>query len=232
MKRFPELSERVAEDHPRPTLTVDVVPLTVHERHLKVLLARRDQEPFSGRLALIGGYVHVDEDRDLEATARRVLRQKAGIRDLFIEQLMTFSGRRRDPRGWSATVAYFSLTPPDRLTAAIERGFEMVRVDRLPGLPFDHGRIVEAAIARLRGKGAYSDLPARLLPGPFTLGELHNIYELVLGDAINEDAFRRKIMDRGFVEELPGEKRRTEGARKPAQLYRLKPGLSVFDRRL
>lgn len=222
----------MADDYPRPTLTVDIVPLSASERQLSVLLARRELEPFAGRLALIGGYVHVEEDANLEATARRVLRQKAGIRDLFIEQLMTFSGRRRDPRGWSASVAYFSLTPADRLKPALERGFELVPVDRVPTLPFDHGRIVSAAVARLRGKGAYSDLPARLLPGPFTLGELHDVYELVLGTPINEDAFRRKIMDRGFVEELPGEKRRTEGARKPAQLYRLKDGNSVFDRRL
>jgi hypothetical protein len=71
-----------------------------------------------------------------------------------------------------------------------------------------------------------------LLPEPFTLGELHRIYELTLGEPINEDAFRRKIMDRGFIEELPGAKKRSEGARKPAQLYRLKPGVAVFDRRL
>jgi ADP-ribose pyrophosphatase YjhB (NUDIX family) len=222
----------MGDDIARPTLTVDIVPLTIHERRLCVLLARREQEPFAGRVALIGGYVHVDEDKDLEATARRVLRQKAGIKELFIEQLMTFSGRARDPRGWSASVAYFSLTPPDRLAAAVDRGLQLVRVDRVPALPFDHNRIVAAAVARLRGKGAYSDLPARLLPGPFTLGELHGVYELVLAEAINEDAFRRKIMDRGFIKELAGQKRRTEGARKPAQLYQLKPGVSVFDRRL
>jgi len=221
------------DDFPRPTLTVDLVPLTVHEGRLSILLARRERDPFAGRPALIGGYVHVDADANLEDTARRVLRQKAGIRDLFIEQLMTFSGRARDPRGWSASVAYFSLTPFARIAAALERdGFELVPVDRVPRLPFDHNKIVAAALARLRGKGAYSDLPARFLPEPFTLGELHRIYELALGEAINEDAFRRKIMDRGFIEEVPGEKRRSEGARKPAQLYRLRPGIAVFDRRL
>lgn len=223
----------MAETHARPILTVDLVPLTVHEGRLCVLLGVREQEPFAGRAALIGGYVHVDADADLAATARRVLREKAGISGLFIEQLMTFSGRKRDPRGWSASVAYFSLTPFAGLAKALERdGLELVPVDVIPKLPFDHAHIVEAAVARLRGKGAYSDLPARFLPEPFTLGELHRIYELALGDAINEDAFRRKIMDRGFIEEVPGEKRRTEGARKPAQLYRLKPGVAVFDRRI
>jgi ADP-ribose pyrophosphatase YjhB (NUDIX family) len=221
------------EGFARPVLTVDVVPLTVHERRLRVVLAEREQPPFQGRLALIGGYVHVDEDEDLEATARRVLAAKAGITNLFIEQLMTFSGRERDPRGWSASVAYYSLVRFEQVEAAVaERGLALVAVDALPRLPFDHDRIVATAIARLRGKGAYSDLPARFLPEPFTLGELHQIYELALGQAINEDAFRRKIFDRGFIEAVPGSKKRAEGATKPSQLYRLRPGIAVFDRRL
>lgn len=221
------------EDLAPPTLTVDIVPLTVRGGRLTVLVARRQHEPFAGRTALIGGYVRPDEDADLDATARRVLLFKAGIRDLFVEQLMTFSGRERDPRGWSASVAYFSLTPLAQLEAALDRdGLELVEVDALPLLPFDHARIVATAVARLRGKGAYSDLPARLLEQPFSLGELHRIYELVLGEGLNEDAFRRKMLDRGFIEQVPGAKKRSEGARKPAQLYRLRPGVSVFDRRI
>jgi ADP-ribose pyrophosphatase YjhB (NUDIX family) len=217
----------------RPTLTVDIVPLTVDEERLCVLLARRDKPPFAGRLALLGGFVHVDEDQDLDGTARRVLADKAGISDLFIEQLMTFSGRERDPRGWSASVAYFSLTPPDRIRPELGRkDLELLPVEDLPPLPFDHNDIIDAALRRLKGKGAYSDLPARFLPEPFTLAELHRMYQLVLGEPINEDAFRRKIMDRGFIEELPGAKKRAERAKKPSQLYRLKPGVAIFDRRL
>ncbi len=117
----------------RPTLTVDIVPLTVDEERLCVLLARRDKPPFAGRLALLGGFVHVDEDQDLDGTARRVLADKAGISDLFIEQLMTFSGRERDPRGWSASVAYFSLTPPDRIRPELGRkDLELLPVEDLP----------------------------------------------------------------------------------------------------
>ena len=223
----------MAEDFPRPILTVDVVPLTVHKNRLGVLLAKREQAPFRGRLALIGGFVHVGEDSDLDATARRVLAGKAGLADLFIEQLMTFSGPRRDPRGWSASVAYFSLVRFEEVEAPVaERELAVVPVDALPALPFDHGRIVESAVGRLRGKGAYSDLPARFLAEPFTLSELHQIYQLVLAQPINEDAFRRKIVDRDFIEEVPGSRRRTPGATKPSRLYRLKPGVSVFDRRL
>ena len=223
----------MSDDFERPTLTVDIVPLTVKEGRLSVLLARRDKPPFEDRLGLIGGYVHVADDTDLGATAQRVLAEKAGIRGLFIEQLMTFSGRDRDPRGWSASVVYFSLTPPDQIEPKLEgKGLELLPVDGLPPLPFDHDLIVEAALSRLRGKGAYSDLPARFLAQPFSLAELHQVYELVLCARINEDAFRRKIGDRGFIEEVPGAKKRAGGAKKPSQLYRLKPGGAIFDRRL
>lgn len=217
---------------PAPLLTVDVVPLVVHEGRLRALLARRDRPPFEGRLALVGGFVRPDEDRDLHATAARVLRDKAGVRDLFVEQLQTFSGPDRDPRGWSASVAHFSLSPYDLLAPAVDAGaLHPLPADELPPLPFDHGAIVAAAVARLRGKGAYSDLPARFLHPKFTLGELHATYQLALGQSLNEDAFRRKIFDRGLVEEVAGEKKRAEGATKPSRLYRLKPGLAVFDRR-
>lgn len=221
-----------ADAFPRPILTVDVVPLTLRDEQLCVLRTIRAADPFQGRAALIGGYVHVDTDESLGATARRVLRDKAGIRNLYVEQLSTFSGATRDPRGWSASVAYYSLSPLPDLEAAEERpGLELVPVDQAPGMPFDHDVILAAAIARLRGKGAYSDLPARLLPPEFTLTELHRTYQVALGEKINADAFRRKVMERGFLEPT-GTFRTDAWATKPSRVMRLKPGIALFDKRI
>lgn len=221
----------MTDDHPRPTLTVDIVPLTIRDDALCVLRAVRAAEPFAGLAALIGGFVHVDADATLGATARRVLAAKAGLSDLYVEQLSTFSGRDRDPRGWSASVAYYSLSPLDRLEPALERdGLELVAIADAGGMPFDHDLILTAAVARLRGKGAYSDLPARFLPAEFTLTELHRTYQVALGEPINADAFRRKVFERGFLEDV-GAKRRHDWATKPSRLYRLRPGAAVFDRR-
>lgn len=214
-----------------PILTIDVVPLTVSDGQLCVLRAVRDREPFKGRPALVGGYVHADKDEHCGDTARRVLRDKAGLADFYVEQLSTFSGPDRDPRGWSASVAYFSLSPPEALAPAIERGLDLTPVEEARGMPFDHDTILAAALHRLRGKGAYSDLPARLLPEVFTLAELHEIYEIALGERLNIDAFRRKAMERDFLEDT-GERRRTEGANRPSALFQLKRGIAVFDRRL
>src|SRR5262245_31930104 len=91
--------------------TVDVVLLTLRAGQLHVALLRRDREPFKDILALPGGYVHADEDQDTLDAACRVLRDKTGIESPYLEQLATFSGAARDPRGWSLSVAYYALVP-------------------------------------------------------------------------------------------------------------------------
>lgn len=212
-------------------VTVDVVLLTIVDGRLSVGLVERENEPFAGRDALVGGYVR-DEDRNTLATATRVLEQKAGLDGFFIEQLATFSGPARDPRGWSVSVAYLALTPLDRLLNALGPAprIRLRPVAELAPLPFDHSDIVAAAVGRLRSKGAYSTLPARLLPETFTLSELMATYQIALGTPrIDKSSFRRKLMELGLVMPAPGQ--RETGGRQ-AQLYRLTDAVSVFDRRL
>ena len=212
-------------------VTVDAVPLTVLDGRLMVLVGRRRAEPFLGREALVGAYVHPDEDADAEATVARTLAQKAGLTGIFLEQLRTFSGADRDPRGWSISVAYFALVPHERL-AGVLGGELSLRPSDDPGpLAFDHNAIVAAALARVRGKGAYSTLPARLLPDEFTLTDLQQTYEVVTGERHNPSSFRRKIAELDIVEEIPGAMRR-EASRRPTQLFKLSPGNDVFERRI
>ena len=205
---------------PVPIVTVDTVLLTVHDGVLAVGLIRRDRAPFVGALALPGGYVHVPEDGSLEVSATRILQDKTRVECRFLEQLGTFSGPVRDPRGWSLTIAYFALMPDGELLAA-EGTLSLHPVDDLPGLAFDHAAIVEAAVARLRGKSSYSALPAFLLPPLFTLTELHTVYQQVLGTRLDPASFRRKIVEQGIVEAADG---RRVGAHRPAVLYRLRAG--------
>ena len=214
---------------PMPIATVDTALLTLSGGVLAVGLIERNRAPFTGMAALPGGYVHVPDDSTLEAAAARILREKAGLECRYLEQLGTFSGAARDPRGWSLTVAYFALVPEADLLAA-KSTLTLQPVASLPPLAFDHALIVDAAVARLRGKSSYSALPAFLLPALFTLAELHAVYQQVLGTRLDLASFRRKIIAQEIVE--PAESRKT-GAHRPAGLFRLRAGQALpFQHRI
>ncbi len=102
-------------------------------------------------------------------------------------------------------------------------------VDDLPQLPFDHNRIIDTAVKRLRDKSTYSALPCHLLPELFTLSDLQQTYEQILGHKLDKSAFRRKTFDLGFLE-ATSETRK--GVHRPAQLHRIKPAkhLILFNR--
>lgn len=208
-------------------VTVDIVLLTIVGQSLGVGLIERANEPQKGARSLIGGYVHADKDASTDATAARVLREKAGLRGFFLEQLATFSGAKRDPRGWSVSVAYLALTPYAWLMdRPASENLSVVPVAEAKNLAFDHDAIVNAAIARLRGKGAYSTLPASLLPETFGFEDLLDAYRIALGaPTLDAASFRRRVEELSMLESAgQGE----DGA----PLYRLAPGAMLFDRRI
>ncbi len=215
--------------------TVDVVLLTLKDGILHVALLKRDHPPFANILALPGGYVQADEDADTHDAAARMLRDKTGIASPYLEQLSTFSGRGRDPRGWSISVAYYALVPAEVIAQAGHPGVVMTSVVALKGLPFDHQHIVEAAVQRVRNKSSYSSLPVYLCGETFTLPQLQRVYQAILGEAINKVSFRRKIDELDILEPVEGALE-TGKANRPAQLYRLKKRfrqqLSLTDRAL
>lgn len=215
--------------------TVDVILLTLLHDSLQVALLRRDHEPFAGVLALPGGYIHPDQDGDTQAAAMRVLRDKTGIVSPYLEQLATFSGRGRDPRGWSLSICYYALVPPEVIEAAGHPEVVLVPADGIAGLPFDHQQIVAAALERVRNKSSYSSLPVYLCGDTFTLPRLQAVYETLLGEPLNKVSFRRKIEEFDILEPIEGALE-TGKAHRPAQLYRLKARyrnrLSLTDRGL
>lgn len=215
----------------RPILTVDVVLFTLHEGRIQVVLLERDKQPYRGRLALVGGYVRAEEDQSTSAAASRLLRGKTGLTARLLEQLMTFSGADRDPRGWSASVAYYALLPGETPALRRNTSLKVVPLDEAKGLPFDHDAIVLQAAERCRRRAGYSSLPAFLLPAEFTVSALRRSYEAVLGRTLNDSAFRRKIDELRIIEPVAGAASRASA--RPAQLFRLSHNRVVeFDRTL
>lgn len=215
--------------------TVDVVLLTLKDSELQVALLKRDREPFQGAMALPGGYIHPDDDKDAQDAADRVLRSKTGIRSPYLEQLETFAGPTRDPRGWSVSIAYYALVPPDLIESAAHADVQLQPADKVKGLPFDHGEIVRVALQRLRSKSLYSSLPVYLCGDQFTIPQLQSVYEAVLGEPVNKVSFRRKLEELDFIEPIAG-KMLTGQQNRPAQLYRVKRkrrgALSLIERGL
>jgi 8-oxo-dGTP diphosphatase len=220
-KAAPELS------FPRPLTTVDVVIFAIRDDALQVLLVQRgagDGEPFPDTWALPGGFVDIAQDRDLAACAARKLKDKTGMVSPYLEQLGSWGSATRDPRGWSATHAYFALMPAIAAnTAPDAQWFPLVGGKVKPKLAFDHGEILEAALQRLRSKVEYTSLPAYLMPQEFTLPDLQKVYEIVLDRPLEKSAFRTRMLSADLIE--PVAKMR-KGPNRPAQLYRLKKAKS------
>ena len=206
-------------EYPQPITTVDVALFTIRDGRLHLALIRRENEPFAGVLALPGGFVHTEGDLGTADTAMRVLRAKARTEVPYLEQLYTFSGPHRDPRGWSISVAYYALVPSEALQSGGEGGLTLAPVDALPKLPFDHGEIVAKALERLRDKASYSSLPAFLMPPVFSLSQLQEVYEKVMGAKLERSHFRRAVESTGFAVPIPNLTVNSKG--RPAQAYRL-----------
>lgn len=200
-------------------LAVDVVCFRVVEKRLEVLLGKvvSPSSPFNGRWAHIGGLIAVEETA--EDAVERLLRDKAGLSGVALEQLATFSRVNRDPRGRVVSVAYLGLVDPEEGEGSgghVETKWVPLR--EATKLAYDHDEISEAALERLRAKLGYTNIARHLLPPEFTLSELQAVYETVLGRALDKRNFRKKIIATGLLKETG--KTRRKGAMRPAALYR------------
>jgi 8-oxo-dGTP diphosphatase len=205
--------------YPRAALAVDAVVFGLDEEDLKVLLIRRDLEPFRGRWALPGGFVRVDET--IDEAVRRELGEETGLEKVYLEQLYTFGELARDPRERVVSVAYYALvklTEHQVRAATDAREAAWFAVWDLPALAFDHPRIVDTALRRLKGKVRYQPLGFELLPPKFTLTQLQRLYEKILERTLDKRNFRRHILSMGLLVEL--DEVEQDVAHRAARLYR------------
>lgn len=207
-----------------PALAIDLVVLGYRLNELSVLLLNRKEEPFKGGWTLPGAFLQIEER--FADTCSRILRTKLGLDDLYLEQLYSFDDPGRDPRGRVISVCYYALVNPTRLqitAGTMANDARWVNVNKMPELGFDHRQIFKMALARLRSKMLYFPVGFELLDEQFTMTELHELYECVLGVSLDRRNFRRKILDSEYI--LPtGTKR--EG------LQNRHPELYVFNKKL
>ena len=225
---------------PRPSVTVDLVILTVLDNDLKVLLVQRNEHPYKDRWALPGGFVRVSDDRtdqgeDLDDAARRELEEETGLSKetaghFFLEQVKTFGRPGRDPRMRIISVAYYALVRSTFVPliraggdVSVARWFSVAELAANPAetvLAFDHADILEATLAKARADLDRSSIAFELVPETFTIQELRGVHEAIRGEPLDPGNFRKKFLrmiEDGYIEAARG-KRAT--ASKPANVYR------------
>jgi 8-oxo-dGTP diphosphatase len=184
-------------------LAVDAVVFGYNDAGLHVLLIKRGIEPFKDIWAIPGGFAQVDET--LEETVKRELNEEAGITNVFLEQLYTFSDISRDPRGRVISAAYYCLVSPKehRIKASTDaKDVAWFPIKELPELAFDHKDIIKVAFERLKGKIKYQPVGFELMPNKFTIKELRLLYETIWERPLERSNFQKRIKTLDLVKEV------------------------------
>lgn len=212
-------------EHPPFAVTVDAVVLTIREDVLQALVVTRGGAPFTGRLALPGGFVGPAEN--LGPAVVRELSEETGIdiEGLHVEQLASYGRPDRDPRMRTVSVAHLAILPdlPEPVGGddAADAHWHPVSwlLSQHDRLAFDHRDILRDGVERARAKLEYSAIGTSFCRSTFTIGELRRVYEVVWGARLDPGNFHRKVTGvRGFVE--PTGEQSTGGQGRPAELYR------------
>lgn len=204
-----------------PKLTVDIIIFTVENGQFKTLLIKRKSPPFKGKWALPGGFLKKEEP--IYSAVLRELKEETGVEGVYLEQLYTFGEPKRDPRGRVITVAYYALAPRElmKIKAADDaKNAKLFSMTELPKLAFDHKKILNYALFRIRNKIQYTNVIWSLLPRNFTLTEIQKVYELIWNKHLDKRNFRKKLLSLGL---LKSKRQMHQGGRqRPAKLYSFK----------
>lgn len=220
-----------------PHLSLDCAVFGFHNGQLKVLLLRWKG---TNDWCLPGGRVRLDENLDEAAT--RSLRQRTGLSEVFLQQFHTFGDVMRYKNfsvqetfaklgvpdevgqhvvnrdvsvGYYALVEFANVVPtPDFFTDEC-RWWD---IDQIPPLLFDHNQMIELALKTLRRQLSYQPIGYNLLPDKFTMPDLQQLYETILGQSLDRRNFQKRMLSYGILERL--DERKTGGAHKAPYLYR------------
>lgn len=200
-------------------LSVDCVIFGYDNKELKVLLIKSDLEEFSGLYSLLGDLVRPDED--LDSAPYRVLKNRTGMDDVFLEQVHTFGSIGRHPSGRVVTTAYYSLIDITHHKLKLDHNdLHWHTVNDIKKLAFDHRLILNTCLEQLRGQIMENPVVFNLLQAKFSLRELQEVYEAILGLKLDRRNFRKKIAVKDWLQDL--NEMETNLSHRPGKLYGLK----------
>ena len=210
-----KLSSYSAED--KVLLAVDCIIFGFDGKNLRILLIKRNFEPEMGKWSLIGGFLK--EEENLDQAAIRILHHLTGLDNIFMEQFYTFSKVDRDPGERTISVAYYALidiASHDREPLQLNSA-NWVAVKKIPPLIFDHERMVQRAINRLRYRASTKPIGFELLPPKFTMRQLQTLYKSILDQKLDKRNFINKVNALDILVKL--EEKDMSSSRKGSYLY-------------
>lgn len=200
-------------------ISVDCVIFGYDNKELKVLLIKSDLEEFSGLYSLLGDLVRPDED--LDSAPYRVLLERTGLEDVFLEQVHTFGSIGRHPSGRVITTAYYSLINIRHHQLQLtDNELHWHKVDDLRKMAFDHRSILDACLQKLRRQVMEEPIIFNLLQEKFSLRELQELFEAILGTRLDRRNFRKKISLKNWLVDL--DEMEEDVPHRPGKLYKLK----------
>jgi 8-oxo-dGTP diphosphatase len=191
----------LVESYPKVPLTVDCAIFGFEDNALKVLLIKSDLEQYKGQLSLLGDMVQSDED--LDKAANRVLLERTGMQNVFLEQVRTFSKIDRHPGGRVITTVYASLLNFKHQELKIhENELKWHTVNQINTMAFDHMHILDVCYSWLQKRIQEHPLAFSLLPPKFSLRQLQNVYEAILNTKLDRRNFRKKFASMGLLVDI------------------------------
>lgn len=189
---------KLVASYPKVPITVDCVIFGFEESELKVLLIRSDLEMYKGLWSLLGD--NLKNNEELDHAAYRVLKERTGMNDVYLDQVRAFSHPQRHPAGRVITVAYCSLLNIQHHELKIYKNeLHWHSFSSIKGLAFDHKEILDTCYKWLQKRIQEHPLGFNLLPDKFSLRELQNLYEAILGVSLDRRNFRKKFASMGLL---------------------------------
>ncbi len=213
-------SEKISHlDYFNIGISVDCVIFGYDKKELKVLLIKSDMKEFSGLYSLLGDLVMPDED--LEAASYRILKERTGLDDVYLEQVQAFGDTKRHPSGRVITIAYYSLIDIKHHKLHVDfNELNWHPVNSIKKLAFDHKLILDTCLRRLREQIVEHPVVFNLLPEKFSLRELQELYEAILNISLDRRNFRKKISIKDWLVDI--DEMETDVPHRPGKLYKLR----------
>ncbi len=200
-------------------ISVDCVIFGYEDKELKVLLIKSDLEEFADLYSLLGDLIRPDED--LETASYRILKERTGLDDVYLEQVQAFGSLDRHPSGRVITIAYYSLIDIRNHKLKLENNeLHWHSVKTIKKLAFDHKLILDTCLFRLQQQVMENPVVFNLLPEKFSLRELQELYEAILGYELDRRNFRKKISIKDWLTDI--NEMEADVPHRPGKLYKLK----------